>query len=95
MRAANVTGQGATNKRRPHFADMLHGHVAFTAAELRMVDDHIAQGERHVIRQKELIAWLRSRGHPTDVAEDLLVEFQSTLIQHRAHRERMLHPNEI
>lgn len=69
--------------------------MAFSAADLRMVDDHIAQGERHVTRQIELIAWLTSRGHPTDMAEQLLEEFQSTLFQHRAHRELMLRTNEV
>ena len=63
--------------------------MAFSAADLRMVDDHIAQGERHVTRQEEIIAFLRSRGHPTEAAEQLLVEFQATLQQHRAHREVM------
>lgn len=61
-----------------------------SASELLMVDEHIAQGERHVARQMELIAWLRSRGHPTDVAEDLLSGFQSALVQHREHRDRLL-----
>lgn len=60
-----------------------------------MVDDHIAQGERHVTRQEEIVAWLKSRGHPTEQAEQLLAEFQSTLLQHMAHRELMLHANEI
>ena len=64
--------------------------MAFTAAHVQMVDDHIAQGERHVTRQEELIAWLKSRGHPTDMAERLLTDFQSTLVQHRAHRDIML-----
>ena len=64
--------------------------MAFTAADLQMVDDHIAQGERHVTRQLEIIAWLKSRGHPTEMAEQLLTEFQSTLLQHRAHRDVML-----
>lgn len=68
--------------------------MAFSAAELRMVDDHIAQGERHLTRQEELIAWLRNRGHPTDMAEQLLAEFEATLVQHRAHREVMLRANE-
>lgn len=63
--------------------------MAYSAADLRMVDDHIAQGERHVTRQKEIIAFLRSRGHPTKAAEQLLVEFQATLQQHRAHRDLM------
>jgi hypothetical protein len=68
--------------------------MAFSAADFRMVDDHIAQGERHVSRQHELIAWLRTRGHSTVVAEELLAAFESTLLQHRAHREVMLRSNE-
>ena len=68
--------------------------MAFSAADLRMVDDHIAQGERHVTRQHEIIAWLTSRGHPTDMAEQLLAEFESTLLQHRAHRDLMLQTNQ-
>jgi hypothetical protein len=68
--------------------------MAYTAAELQMVDDHIALGERHVTRQEELVAWLRSRGHPTEQAEDLLAEFKSALVQHHAHRERMLRPED-
>jgi hypothetical protein len=64
--------------------------MAVDPAELRMVDAHIAQGTRHVARQKELVDWLRSRGHPTEVAEQLLAVFRSTLRQHRKHREQML-----
>lgn len=69
--------------------------MAFTSADLKMVDDHIAQGERHVTRQEELVAWLKSRGHPTEMAELLLAEFQATLAQHRAHRELMLFENRV
>jgi hypothetical protein len=65
--------------------------MAYTAADIQMVDDHIAQGERHVTRQEEIVAWLRSRGHPTSQAEELLAEFQLSLEQHRAHREVMIH----
>ena len=72
---------------------VLFKSMAFSAADLKMVDDHIALGERHVSRQEELIAWLRSRGHPTDAAEELLVEFQATLVQHKAHRDLMLLDN--
>ena len=69
---------------------MVKGRMAFSAADLQMVNDHIAQGERHVTRQLEIIAWLKSRSHPSEMAEQLLVEFQSTLLQHRAHRDVML-----
>ena len=54
-----------------------------------MVDDHIAQGERHIIRQEELISRLRSRGLPTDEAESLLRRFRETLHEHREHRDRI------
>ena len=63
--------------------------MAYTAADLRMVDDHIVQGERHITRQEELLAWLRTRGLPTGDAELLLDEFKATLAQHRAHRDVM------
>ena len=68
--------------------------MAFNAADLRMVDDHIVQGEHHVTRQEELIAWLKERGHPTEAAEQLLADFQATLRQHRAHRQLMTDDND-
>jgi hypothetical protein len=64
--------------------------MSFSSADLRMAEGHIAQGERHVTRQEELVAWLKHRGHPTEMAEHLLVEFQLALAQHRAHRDAML-----
>jgi hypothetical protein len=64
--------------------------VAYTAADLKMVDDHIAQGERHIIQQEELISRLAQRGLPTEGAEELLAEFRSLLQQHWDHRAKML-----
>ena len=63
--------------------------MASTVAELRMVEDHVAQGERHLIRQEELISRLRSRGLPTGEAEALLACFRETLHEHREHRDRI------
>jgi hypothetical protein len=60
------------------------------SAELQMVDDHIAQGERHVAQQVELIARLRGQGLPTEMAEQLLGTFELTLRQHRDHRTRLV-----
>ena len=64
--------------------------MAYTAAELKMVDDHIAQGERHIIQQEDLIARLKSHSLPTAEAELLLDEFRSTLALHLEHRNRIL-----
>lgn len=65
--------------------------MAYSPADLEMVDRHIAQGERHVSQQEELVERLRSHGLPTEQAELLLEEFRSLLVQHREHRAIMLH----
>lgn len=57
---------------------MLCCPMTFSAADLRMADAHIAQAERHISRQEELIAWLQSRGHPTEMAKRLLEDFEAT-----------------
>jgi len=69
--------------------------MAYTAADLKMVEDHIAQGERHVARQREILAFLSSRGYPTDQAQWLLTAFEATLLQHREHRELMLADSDV
>ena len=53
--------------------------------ELEMVERHVREGERHVARQREILAELGRDGHPTAIARDLLVLFEWTLAQHRAH----------
>lgn len=60
--------------------------MPYTSADLDMVERHIAQGERHVALQEELITRLSSLGLPTEAAEDLLEEFRATLRQHRSHQ---------
>ena len=69
--------------------------MAFNDADLRMADDHVAQGERHITRQHQIIEELRSRGHSTTMAEQLLIEFEATLAQHRAHRDTMVRSNSM
>lgn len=61
-----------------------------TETDLQMADRHIAEGERHVVQQEELITRLRAQGLPTGQAEEFLAEFQSTLNRHRAHRATMV-----
>ena len=64
--------------------------MAYSAADLQMVDDHIAQGERHIILQEALIERLKNHGLPTELAIQLLADFQDTLRQHREHRDLMV-----
>ncbi|HVU29188.1 MAG TPA: hypothetical protein VHE36_02200 [Sphingomicrobium sp.] len=63
--------------------------MAYSKADLELVERHVAQGEQHIIRQEELISRLRSRGLPTEEAEKLLKGFQESLHEHRAHRDRI------
>ena len=57
--------------------------------ELEMVERHVRQGERHVLRQHQIIAELGRDGRPTQVARDLLVLFEWTLLQHREHLDKL------
>ena len=89
MGRANVT-RWVTYWQRPPCRDVVHSHVAYTAADIKMVEDHIAQGERHIIQQEELITRLTERGLPTESADELLAEFRALLQQHWDHRTEML-----
>ena len=64
--------------------------MTYSQADIDLADSHVAQGERHVVQQEELIGRLRSSGLPTEAAEELLVLFRTTLNQHRTHRDYML-----
>lgn len=57
--------------------------------ELEMVERHIRTGERHVANQRKIVAFLRSHGHPTDQAEDLLFNLVELLELHRQHLSRL------
>jgi hypothetical protein len=64
--------------------------MTYTTADVQMVEEHIVQGERHVVRQQELIDRLRAHGLPTDAAEELLGDFRNMLKQHWDHRAAMI-----
>jgi predicted small metal-binding protein len=57
--------------------------------ELEMVTRHVAAGERHVALQEDIVAHLRTLHGSTSLAEELLIEFRSTLDAHRAHLDRI------
>lgn len=57
--------------------------------ELEMVRRHIREGEGHLKRQGELLARLRERGAPTDLAITLLEQFKDFQRQHEAHLIRL------
>ena len=61
--------------------------------ELEMVRRHVREGIEHVARQYIIINKLRVGKYPVDLAEELLLVFQSVQIQHEAHLDRILKPN--
>jgi hypothetical protein len=56
---------------------------------LEMAQRHVAEGERHVESQRRIIAHLRELGGATDVAEQLLSEFEDLLAVHKSHLRRI------
>ena len=62
----------------------------YTQADVDMADRHIAEGERHIVQQEELVTRLRMQALPTEEAENLLDLFNSTMVEHHAHRAAIL-----
>jgi hypothetical protein len=58
--------------------------------ELEMTRRHVAEGGALVERQRQTLAELRQDGHPTDVAEQLLVLLESTQSMHEQHLARLI-----
>jgi hypothetical protein len=61
---------------------MLLKHLAMTAR-------HVAEGERLIERQHEIIAGLGRNGHDTQMARELLKQFEETQTSHIEHRDRL------
>ena len=62
-------------------------------SELEMARRHLAEGERHVRLQDEIIEHLRQLGASTEIAEQLKVQFEELLVMHRQHLERLERPS--
>lgn len=72
-------------------------HNAPMRPRIDVIREHLAQaeaavalGQKHVIRQTELIAELDRRGHDTMQARDTLRVFSESLVLHEEDRERLL-----
>ena len=56
---------------------------------LAQAERHVAEGEQHIIRQREIIEMLARQGHDTKAADELLGQFEQTLAAHIADRDRL------
>jgi len=62
----------------------------FLEHSFELAEQHVAQSEEHVRRQRELVERLAAIGHDTTQAEYLLQEFEHGLTLHKADRDRIL-----
>jgi hypothetical protein len=56
---------------------------------LLRTEEHIAKGERHLTRQREIIQQLERDGHDASTARDFLTTLEQTQDLHVANRERV------
>jgi hemerythrin len=54
-----------------------------------MTERHVAEGERLIKRQREIIAALGRKGFDTQWARELLEQLEETQTSHIAHRDRL------
>lgn len=60
---------------------------------LAMLEQHVLLGERHIARQREIVADFHHKGYRSDLAEELLSLFEQMQFLHVAHRDRILNSN--
>jgi len=58
--------------------------------ELIQADRHLAEGERRIAEQIQLIEWMTRHGYDTIVAKDLLRLLEETLTIWKQHRQLIL-----
>jgi hypothetical protein len=56
---------------------------------LQQAEEHVALGEQHIARQREIVSELARDGHDTEMAETLLAQFENNQAMHTAHRDRL------
>jgi hypothetical protein len=56
---------------------------------LAMAERHAAEGEVHLLRQRQLVSELRRDGHDTTQSEMLLASFEALQAMHLEHRDRL------
>jgi hypothetical protein len=63
--------------------------VPYTTADLERAERRIAQAERNLSRQAEIVSGLANAGHATELALELLHEFEASVFEYRGHLDRV------
>jgi hypothetical protein len=58
--------------------------------ELALADQHIVQAEGHIVRQLQRIAHMEATGQDTDLAHDVLLALEHSLLVVQEHRKLLL-----
>jgi hypothetical protein len=58
-------------------------------SELEMVQRHVREGERHLVHQREMIAWHLEHGNLPEQSERLLANFEDMQRLHLEHLARL------
>ncbi len=61
--------------------------MAHDPHHLELARRHVAEADVRIARQRELLADMRARGWPTQLASELLASLMETALQMRAHYE--------
>jgi hypothetical protein len=56
---------------------------------LELAERHVAEGERHLARQREIVAELAGDGHDLASAKSLLAQFEAMQRSHIEDRDRI------
>ncbi|TIV60319.1 MAG: hypothetical protein E5V80_10005 [Mesorhizobium sp.] len=56
---------------------------------LTMLEEHVLLGQRHIARQREIVADCHRNGFRADLAEELLSLYEQMQLLHVAHRDRI------
>ena len=61
----------------------------FLEETLAIVEKHVALGEAHIVRQRQIASELRRDGHDPTQSEGLLASFEALQAMHLEHRDRI------
>ncbi|PBB84535.1 hypothetical protein [Mesorhizobium sp. WSM3876] len=60
---------------------------------LAMLEQQVLPGERHIARQRVIVADFHHKSFRTDLAEELLALFEQMQLLRVTHRDRLLNSN--
>jgi hypothetical protein len=66
-------------------------YKAMVVESLAQAEEHVVMGQKHITRQRELVAKLERNGQDSSEAQRLLREFEEIYAMHLANRERLRH----